>query len=312
MRYFLSIALPLILLTLGLWYSFIIHKRYLLMWRKEASFKEFLIYAFPTFFKSIVIMSLIIFIHNTFHTHDYTELVLFILVFFVFSIVQSPWSLGGFLTKSKTLLHNAKFFYRDKSTRADRFVNKIIDIFVGQGQILIKILIFIGFIIIFIPNITLFITTNILYFLLLFILVGLSLIMNNIIYFGFVSLMIFQFDPVSISFTNINYLVLILSYLVIILGLTLENRLEKKMFYVITVMEVKKFNFKLGYNTLRDKKNVIIYQNVINRYYYVYFRNIGLVVVYYCDFDISLSIAVQNQLIKDGKKYLLINNELLY
>lgn len=310
MRYFLSIILPIVLLTLGFWYSFNIHKKYLLMWRKEASLKEFLIYSFPTFIKSIAIMFLIIFIHNTFHNHDYKELILFVLVFFVFSIFQSPWSLGGFLTKSKNLFYSAKLFYSDKSSRADRFVNKIIDIFIGRGQILVKILIFIGFIIVFIPNITLFITTNILYFLLLFILVGLSLIMNNIIYFGFVSLMIFQFDPVSITFTNINYLVLILSYLVIIIGLSLENRLEKKMFFIITVMEVKNFNFKLGYNTLFNKKNVTLYQNALNRYYYVYFRNIGLVVVYYCDFDISLSETVMRQLVKEGKKHLLSNNEL--
>ncbi len=309
MRYFISIILPLILLFVGLWYTFLIHKKYMLRWRKEASLKEFLLYAFPTFIKSIAIMSLIILIHNTYHNHDYTELVMFVLVFFVFSILQSPWSLGGFLTKSKNLYFHAKTFYRDKSTRADRFVNKIIDIFVGKGQIFIKLLIFIGFIVIFIPNITLFITTNILYFLLLVLLIGLSLIINNIIYFGFVSIMIFQYAPVSIDFTNVNYLVFTLSYLVIILGLTLENRLEKKMFYVVTVMEVRKFNFKLGYNTLLDKRNIILYQNVINRYYYVYYRNIGLVVVYYCDFDISLSNGVMRQVIKEGKRYLLKNNE---
>lgn len=309
MRYFLSIVLPIILLIIGFWYSFRIHKRYLLMWRKEASFREFLLFAFPTFLKSIAVMLLIIFIHNNYHDQDYIELIMFVLVFLVFSIIQSPWSLGGFLTKSKNLYYHAKHFYRDKSTKADRFVNKIIDIFVGKGEITVKLIVFIGFIIIFIPNITLFVTTNILYFLLLIILIALSLIINNVIYFGFVSLMIFQFDPVHISFTNINYLVLILSYLVIIIGLSLENRLEKKMFYIITVMEVKRFNFKLGYNILRDKKNVTIYQNIINGYYYVYYRNIGLVVVYYCDFDISLAEAVMKQVIKDGKKYLLSNNE---
>lgn len=310
MRYFTGIILPTVLLFIGLWYSLNIHKKYLVEWRKDTNIKQFFLFAFPTLIKSIVIITLIILIHNTYHSEEYVELILFILVFFVFSVLQSTWSLSGFLTKSKNLYYNAKHFYRDKSTKADKFVDKIIDIFVGQGEIIVKVIVFIGFIFVFIPNITLFITSNIIYFLGLILLIGLSLIMNNIIYFGFVSLMIYQFDPVSISFTNVNWLVLILSYLVIILGLSLENRLEKKMFFIITVMEVKKFNFKLGYDILLDKKHVIIYQNLVNKYYYVYYRNIGLVTVYYCDFDISLSDTVMRELIKEGKNYLLRTNDL--
>ena len=309
MRYVLSIILPILLLTIGIWYSINIHKRYLITWSKEITLKDILIYSFPTFIKSIIIMYLILLIHNSIHYDSYLQLTVFIALFFVFSVIQSPFSLGGFLTRSKNLFYQVRDFYRDKSERADRFVNKIIDIFVGRGQILIKLLIFVGFIIVFIPNITLFITTNILYFLLTLFLVSLSLILNNIIYFGFVALLIFQFDPAPLTFENVNWLVLFSSYIVLLLGLSLENRLERKMFYVVTVMEVKKFNFKLGYNILITNRNTIVYQNVINHYYYVYFRKIGLVVVYYCDFDLTLSNYISRQMVKEAKRYLFTQQE---
>jgi hypothetical protein len=254
-------------------------------------------------------MYLIILVHNSFHDDQYLEVLIFISLLFTFSVIQSPFSLGGFLTRSKNLFYQVRTFYRDKSERADRFINKIIDIFVGKGQIMIKILIFIGFIFVFIPNITLFITSNILYFLLTIFLVSLSLLLNNVVYFGFVALLIFQFDPVSISFENVNYLVLFSSFIVLLLGLSIENRLEKKMFYLVTVMEVKRFNFKLGYHMLLDTKNTVVYQNVINQYYYVYFRKIGLVVVYYCDFDLSLSAYLERQMVREAKRYLLKQQE---
>ncbi len=308
MKYFISVILPIILISVGIYYSFHVQRKYYSRWHKEISLKGFAIYIFPTFIKSLIIYSLIIVIHNSAHTDSYVELILMVLVFFVFSVVQSAYSLSAFLSRGESLLYTVANYYKDKGERVDKFFNRLLDLAAGAGSLLVRILIIIGFIIVFIPNISLFITTNILYFLLFILLVGLSLIMNNILYFGLISLMIFQIEPVSMTFTDINYPVMILSYLVILVGLSMENRLEKKMFFIINILEVKRLNFKLGYTKIKDTKQYVLYQNQVNHYYYVYFRQIGLVVVYYCDFKVELSGYVIKYMVKQGKRALLTNN----
>jgi hypothetical protein len=308
LRYFISIVLPIILITVGLFYAFNIQRKYYRYWVKEVSLKRFLIYAIPTFFKSVIIYGLIIFIHNSGHSDQYVEMILFIFVFFIFSIIQSSYSISAFLSRGESLIYQMTQYYKDKGNRVDKFINKLLDLLQGPGSIIVKILIVIGFIIIFIPNISLFVTTNILYFLLFILLIGLSVIMNNILYFGLISLMVFQIQPVTLSFGDINYIVMFLSYVIILVGLSLENRLERKMFFVVNILEVKKLNFNLGYTQIRNNKQYILYQNQVNHYYYIYFRQIGLVVVYYCDFKVELSNHVINHMIKQGKKSLLSSN----
>ncbi len=310
MNYVVGIFLPVGLLIVGLYYSISIH-RAKLRTSHVPSIKEILIFLLPAFFKSVIGMSMILLIHNSFHDDHLVELVFFVILLFMFSIFQSSYSLGSFLTRSRSLIRYSTTFFRDSSQRADQFVNRAIDILLGKGQLFIKIIIFLLFIVVFIPNITIFITGNVLYFSIIFLLLALSLLMNNIVYFGIISLLIFQVDPISIHLNNINYLVLILSYLVMLLGFSIEDRLEDKMFYIINVMEVKRFNFKLGYNILYNTKRIIIYQNIINKYYYVYFRDVGIVTVFYTAFDLSLSNQITRQLIREGKAVLIKNSEYL-
>lgn len=307
MRYFVSIVLPIILTIAGLYYSFHIQRKYYKEWIKEFNFRQFMIYVTPTFIKSIIIYGLIIFIHNSGHKDQYVEMVLFILIFFVYSVIQSSYSISAFLSRGESLLYQMTHFYQDKGERVDKFFNKMLDVMQGAGSVFVKVLIVIGFFIIFIPNISLFITTNILYFLLFILLIGLSLIMNNILYFGLISLMIFQIEPVSLSFDNINIFVMLSSYVIILVGLSLENRLERKMFFVVNVVEVRKLNFNLGYSQIRNNKQYILFQNQVNHYYYIYFRQIGLVVVYHCDFKVELSNHVINYMIKQGRRTLASN-----
>lgn len=312
MRYFVSVILPIILIAGGLTYAFYVQKKYYSRWFKEISFKKFSLFIFPTLIKSLIIYVLVIIIHNSFHNDQYMELIAMILLFFTFSIIQSAYSLSAFLSRGESLLYTVANYYKDKGERVDKFFNKLLDLAAGAGSTVVKIMIIVGFFLVFIPNISLFITTNILYFILFILLIGLSLLMNNILYFGLISLMIFQIEPVSMSFTDINYPVMLLSYLVILTGLSLENRLETKMFFVINILEVKKLNFNLGYTQIKNNKSIVLYQNQVNQYYYVYFRQLGLVVVYYCDFKVELSNYVIRYMIKQGKRALLTSDYQIY
>jgi hypothetical protein len=138
--------------------------------------------------------------------------------------------------------------------------------------------------------------------------VGLSLLQNNIIYFGLTSLLVFQLNESVIEWNNIPFLPLTLSFFVIVLGVVLETRLERRMFILIKVLPVKRLNFNLGYNIVWDKRSIIIYQNQINHYYYTYFRKIGVVVVYHSIYDAKISFMVLNRMIQYGKRYLTENN----
>lgn len=307
MKYFISIVLPIILTSFGLYYAFHIQRKYYKEWIKDFTLQQFFIYIIPTFIKSVIIYGLIIFIHNSVHESQYVVMILYILVFFGYSIIQSSYSISAFLSRGETLVYRMTHFYQDNGERVDKFFNRLLDVIQGAGSLFVKILIIIGFFIVFIPNISLFITTNILYFLLFILLIMLSLIMNNILYFGLISLMIFQIEPVSLSFNNINFIVMGASYVVILIGLSLENRLERKMFFVVNVLEVRKLNFNLGYSQIRNNKQYILYQNQVNHYYYIYFRQIGLVVVFHCDFKVELSNHVINYMIKQGKRTLISN-----
>lgn len=308
MNYYLGIFVPFCLFIIGIWYSYSIHRRQFKA-SHSPSIREIVLFLIPALIKSIITMGLIIIIHNSFHDDHFIELAFFIIVLFTFSIFQSSYSLGGFLTRSKSLLYYSKTFFNDSGTRVDNFINRVTDIFVGKGQFFVKGIIFIVFIVVFIPNITIFITGNILYLVIIVLLIVLSLLLNNIIYFGIISILIFQVDPVSIHLIDANYLVLTTSFIVLLIGFSIEDRLEDKMFLPLKVMEVKRFNFKLGYNVLFHKPRVTIYQNIINKYYYVYFRDIGLVIVFYSDFDIKLSNSILKYLIKEGRTLLLKNSE---
>ncbi len=305
MIYFLRSLIPIVLLVIGFVMSYHIHKISLSTWAKDFKLRNIATYALPTFAKSLLLMGMMIFIHNSLHDHHYIELTFFILIFAVFSIIQSPYSTMGFISRNRNLIQYAAAFFKEKSERADKFVNRISEIFVTNAVFIMKFLVLLSFLIIFLPNISFFITSNIIFFVALVGLLLFSLLLNNLIYFGLVSIMVFQIDPVSITFTNINYITFILSYITILIGLSFENRLQNKMFFFVTMMEVKRFNFKLGYETLHDKNRVTIYQNMINHYYYVYYRNIGLVTVYDCDFDLNKSKQLKKLLVKEGKSYLL-------
>jgi len=309
MNILVGVVIPILMIVLGIYISYKIHRTHLLIWKEEFKIEELLVILIPTLLKSFLIMFLIIIIHNSVHSDHFVELLLFVLVFFVFSIIQSSFSLGSFMFRFKNLKKTTIEFFKDKTKRADKFIHRLYDSVDGMEAVFFKVIIIFAFILIFLPNITIFITTNIIYITLILVFLIASLLLNNIIYFGIVSLMIFQFNPVSLSFDNANYIVLFSSYLVILLGLSLDNRLDSKMFSLIRVMEVKKFNFELGYDLLKQTNRIQVYQNKLNKYYFVYFRLLGLVVVYHTDIDIKLSNNMIKKLIDNSKRFLIKNNE---
>ncbi len=302
---FLSVAF--VLLLIAYYYSSKMYYRQLLNWNNEITWKKVLMYITPISIKSIIALTLLIFIHNSFHDDHLLELTLFIFVFFLFSIFQSSFSIAGFFNRNKYVYGSFLSFFKGSSIKLNTLFGKLSNSIDG-AKLIIRLLIIVGFILVFIPNFSLYVTTNIIFLMLIILMVGLSLLQNNIIYFGLTSLLVFQLNESVIEWNNIPFLPLTLSFFVIVLGVVLETRLERRMFILIKVLPVKRLNFNLGYNIVWDKRSIIIYQNQINHYYYTYFRKIGVVVVYHSIYDAKISFMVLNRMIQYGKRYLTENN----
>lgn len=304
MEYFVSVILPILLLILGFWFIKINYRSYFLNWKKELTLSKILRYGSLAVSKSIIILILIIIIHNNFHNDHRLELFLFILLYLLFATFQSAYSIGGFISRMKYVGLYALSMFRKKSKEADDYIDKVFDSSFLRFSFLIKILIVIVFIIIFTPSITIFVVSNIFYFLIILSMLLLSLILNNIIYFGLISLIIYQFDPIGISISEVNYIVLTSSYLVILVGIVIETRMDNRMFRIVASRMVKSLNFKKGYTMIYYKKNKIVYQNKINNYYYVYFRLNGIVTVFESMYDAKLTNFLVRKMIFKGTQYL--------
>lgn len=307
MENFIFITLAVIFLVISYFYASNMYYKQLHNWNNEITIKKVFVYFTPIVIKSLIALFLIILIHNSFHDEHLFELTLFIFVFFLFSIFQSSFSIVGFFNRNKYAYGTFLDYFRVSSEKVNGMFKNLSETINGV-TLLIRVLIIAGFIAIFIPNISFVVTTNIIFLMLIVLMIGLSLLQNNIIYFGLTSLFVFQINKMVITFDNIPYLVLLISFLILVVGVTLETRLERRMFVLIKVLPVKRLNFHLGYDIVWDKNSIIIYQNQVNRYYYTYFRKIGVVVVYHSIYDAKISYIVLNKMIKYGKKYLSNNN----
>ncbi|MCF7925501.1 MAG: hypothetical protein K9L26_03110 [Candidatus Izimaplasma sp.] len=304
MRYFISIILPILMLTLA-FYSMYHYQKHI--------FKNFIqdtakSYAISTVFialvKTAIALFLIVLVHNAFYDQSLTELVLLLVIFMGFSILQSAYSIGGFLTRNKLFYYQTKSIIINETKRFNQLFSWFNEQYRTHSKTLMKLVIIAVFVIVFLPNFSILLTTNLIFALLIIILVIISLAFNQLIYFGFVALLIFQYQPEVITFESMNLLLMSITFIVLFVGLSIDHRLQQKMFFLITMMPVKRFNFKLGYEKIADNKQVIIYKNIINQYYYVYFRKIGLVVVYHSEVDLKVSRVVQFKMIQYGKKYI--------
>lgn len=311
MTYFVSIVIPVLLLILAVWFMRLQYRAYFINWREEITFRKSVSYGIPILIKSIVIFVLIILIHNRFHNDQKLELVLYIALFIIFSVIQSAYSTGGFKSRVKVITHFSHKYFNKYSKEADDFIDKIRNASFERYSYLIRILLLIAFITTFLPNIGLFVASNIAVFLFIMSLILLSVMLNNLIYFGFISLMIFQFDPVTLNIIHSNHIVLALSYLVILVGLIIETRLDNRMFSMVGNRAIKNVDFKKGYVKVYTGKSTLVYQNILNRYYYVYFRKHGIVIMFESLYDAKLTKAIVKKMIFKGTQYLQVNEEAL-
>ena len=304
MEHIIPVILAVLLLILGFWFIKNNYRSYMTNWRKEITVRKLFSYGIIAVVKSLVLFVLIIVIHNYFHSDHRIELIMFILIYILLAIFQSAYSFGGFLSRIKYIFNYSINIFKKRSKDAETFRHEVFNDSFSKFSSLIRVLVFISFIIFFMPNITLFVFSNFLYVLLVVSLLLLSLVLNNIIYFGLISLIVFQIDPVGISFGSVNLGVLFLSYFIILIGIVIETRMDNRMFRLVASRMVKSLNFDKGYEIVYYRKNIVVYQNVINKNYYVYYRMNGIVTVFESMFDAKLTDFLVRKMIFKGTQYL--------
>ncbi|MBU1020454.1 MAG: hypothetical protein KJ847_04505 [Firmicutes bacterium] len=309
MTYFISIFFPITLLVLAAWFMRINYNSYFKNWRKELSPIKLLYYGSQIFVKSSIIFGLIILIHNRFHQDSQIEVLLFVLLFILFSITQSAYSIGGFNSRIKYIFGYTLKMFHKKSNEVEVIADKIIKNNFSKYSFFVKTVVATAFLIIFLPNIGLFVISNIVYFLVIISLILLTFVLNNIIYFGLISLMIFQYQHDSMTLDNLNILVMTLSYLVLVIGLTIETRFDNRMCHIVGSRVIKQIDFKNGFIPVLYKNQYYVYQHVINKNYYIYYRLHGIVLLFESYYDAKLSKAVVRKMIFKGKQYLKLNGE---
>jgi hypothetical protein len=310
MRYYLSFGLPIVLLVIAFWFLIRQYRQVFMNWHKELTVKKILFYSVVIIVKAFIVLFILILIHNNFHDDHLIELTLFLSIFFVFAIVQSSYSFGGFLGRIQYIYHYAKEFFQQRSTNANTFRDSIVKTFKQPYSFMIKVGTILAFILVFTPNITVFVAANILYLFFIALLLIISMLLNNIIYFGIISLIVFQYEPSSIMLNDFNWYILTLTFLILLIGFVLETRMDNRMFFVKTVMNVKSFKWHLGYEQIHQTEDVIIYQNLVNHYYYFNYRITGLVIVYDSLINLRLSPFLARKMIQKGTQYLRQSNEM--
>lgn len=310
MRAYISIGLPIVLITIAFWYLLRQYKRVFVDWHKELTIQKVSIYSFVILAKALIALFFVVMIHNNFHSEHQVELVLFVLLFFTFAVIQSSFSLGEFKARILYIYLYAKAFFEARSTDATVFRDTIKELFNKSYSIIIRLGIVTAFILVFIPNITVFIAANIFYVLFILLLVLIAAILNNVIFFGLLALIVYQYDPASITFSDFNWYVMLLALLILLIGFVVETRLDNRMFFIKTVKSVKSFKFHLGYEVVYQSNDLIIYQNLVNRLYYFNYRITGLVIVYESLVNLKQSIFLQRKMIQKGKQYLKQSHEI--
>ncbi|QMS84596.1 hypothetical protein [Candidatus Xianfuyuplasma coldseepsis] len=310
MRVYISFGLPIVLLTIAFWFIIRQYRIMFINWHKELSVKKIALYSGQIIVKTVVVLLLIILIHNRFHEDQLLEVLLFVGLLFTFAIVQSAYSFSGFVARIHYIYRYASTFFKRHSETANEMKDKYQGTIKSSYSYLIKLLILIAFIITFLPNITLFVLSNVVYVIVIIGLLLIAALLNNVIYFGLTTLIIFQYDPASISLVDANYLVMSVSFIVLAIGFIVETRMDNRMFFIKAVKTVKSFKFYLGYEMVYESNSIIIYQNVINHYYYFYYRITGLVIVYDSLMDLRETKFLTYKMIQKGTQYLRANEEL--
>lgn len=302
---FLLIALS--LLVLAFWFISKNYKQIYKGYKIDWSDKLFFLKVFWILIKTSISLFVIILIHNLFHHEKYLPMMLLGLVFIVISILQSEYARVGFQSRIKYILNYIeRTFLKRKKEVLNLFKGLEHDEF-DRYLMSVKVLLLIVLFFIFLSQLGILVITNLFFVIVISSLVILTFILNNLIYFGFTSLIVLQYNPELITFSNFSFYIISIAFIITFIGMLFDSIFNQRICIITGSFYIKDIHFDDKFKLVYRTRKILIYQNKINRMYYLHYRSVGYVLSFESYYDAKLYKSIQKKMIHTGKMFLIKN-----
>lgn len=283
------------------------YKGYKVDWRD----RRFILRLLLIFVKTLVSLFVIVMIHNLYHEELYFSM-LFLAVGYVFvSIIQSEYARVGFQSRFKYIINYIGRIFSNKKKQALKLFKGLNNDEFDRYLTIVKVLLLVILYIIFLSQIGFFILGNLYYVLVVSSLFLLTFILNNLIYFGFTSLVLLQFVPEAMTLSNVNYHILVIAFIIIFIGMLFDNIFNERICVIKGNYYIKHIKFDNHYQVIRWTSKIVIYQHKISRIYYIHYRSVGFVIAFESYYDAKTYKSILKKMIVTGKRFLVKNKESL-
>lgn len=297
-----------ILTLLALWFIRRYYVRLIINYRAIFKYENLYTNLLIILGKAVAAFIFIFLINYYLNDHSYIKLYIAIFIFVIFSFNQSIYSRIGFLSRIRYIDSYIQMVIHKKKKQVAKYFNNLEDYEFYKYVTIVKFLLLIILTLLFITNVGLFLLSNIYHILLIASIILFTFALNNLIYFGFVSFLVLQFNQIFDTVNIANIIFIIVSFGFISLGIVIETIFNERIIVVKGSRMVKSLNFSKGYKLVHQDLRYSVYQNLFSKQYYVYYRRIGYVIIFDSYFNAKLSKSVIRKMVHQGKKYLIKNN----
>ncbi len=302
---FLLIALSLTILAF--WFISKNYRRFYKNYKIDWSDKLFFLKVLLILFKTCISLFVIILIHNLYHNEKYLLMMVFVVAFIAASILQSEYARVGFQARIKYInIYIQRTFLKSKKEVQRLFKGFENDEF-DRYLLIVKILLLLVLFFIFLSQISILIITNLFLLIVIYSLILLTFILNNLIYFGFTSFIVLQYSSELIKFNNFNFYIISIAFIITFIGMIFDSIFNQRICIITGSYYIKSIHFDEKFNLVYRTGKIQIFQNRINRMYYLHYRTVGYVLAFESYYDAKIYKSIQKKMIHLGKIYLIKN-----
>lgn len=259
--------------------------------------------------KSIAGFLIIFFVNYFFNAERLGLTYVFLILFIAYSFLQSTYSRTGFTSRIRFIVSYIHVLISKRRKLVQKYFNNLYDYEFYKYVVIVKIILLVIVTFVFITNFSFFLISNIYYIMIIISVIFLTFILNNLIYFGLVSFLVLRFNQIFDSITQANVIFVLVAFAFVVLGVVIETIFNERILVIRGSRMIKSVDFSKNYKIVKIKLSYAVYQNMLTKQYYVYYRRIGYVIIFDSYFDAKLSWSVIGKMVRKGRKYLIKNNK---
>lgn len=304
---FLLITLS--LLIIAMWFIRKNYKHFYKGYKIDWNDKMFLLKLLWLLIKTSISFLGIIIMHNLYHDEQYVYMIFFGVVYISISILQSEYARVGFQSRIKFIFNYVERVFLKRKRQAQNLLKGLDNDEFDRYLMVVKVLLLIILFIIFLSQIGYFLLTNLVYVIIVSSFIILTFLLNNLIYFGFTSLVLLQSIPGVISFGSLNYYILSIAFVIIFIGMLFDAIFNQRICVITGNYYIKHVNFDESFNMVCRLNKIVVYQQQVNRMYYIHYRSVGYVLSFESYYDAKEYKSILRKMINSGKKFLVKNKQ---